>query len=713
MNSLTKRLMAGMAAAATLLAGLTLAGPAMADGDETEAQQETTAGTVVGEQQLATTTTLTVTAPEGTDLSTKTLYALRLSAYTSATYENVTVTNTDKTTESKNLVYTYDVDTKNTPEGLQTAVRTAINDTFFSTGDATKNKLPDTDNNPMQWVVNHLWDSRKSPYTGKLRNFIKALEKADVLTGTDKGINATDLTDKDHGFVKLSAVTGATNKAQATVPQGIYIIFEKPSEEAPNAPISLVMMTGTKIAGMDFNEGTKDKPLPLTLGEVEYKPNLPTVDKKIIERTDKTDTQGTELEENHASIGDQIEYRLTTKVPDWSGYDSYYLAMEDDLSAGLTPVYKPVTGADGKTTQVLGATIRIERPAKNEDGTYQFDANGDPIYTAVRDDQDATSTQGGLLKSGTDYQITMTTPAPEHNDGSHHFRFLFAPTKDDKGNTDSDIIEKTTGQDGKTTVNTDQKFAIGSRITVTYYATLNKNAVIGTVAGNPNSVHLEYSNNPSTNSHGKSEDHTVKTYTGSFSLHKVDAKGEDLKGAKFQVCKGDSTTCEDKKFTPMEFAYDATDKVYKPWTGETTANGNEPSKITDIDLTNIASTRIDGVAGTYTVRETVSPYKNVKYNENLTFTVEVKMETNAKGEYTGNYTVSVLGGSNTEGNNGLVTKEGTQTARVTNVTSLLDMPKTGQAWMRIYAIAALALLACGTVLILTGRKTAAHKGRRS
>ena len=77
---------------------------------------------------------------------------------------------------------------------------------------------------------------------------------------------------------------------------------------------------------------------------------------------------------------------------------------------------------------------------------------------------------------------------------------------------------------------------IGAEIVVTYYAKVNKNAVINNTQ---NSAKLEYSNDPSTNGTGESVPDIVKTPTFPINVHKYE-KGKDneyLAGAKFQLHK--------------------------------------------------------------------------------------------------------------------------------------------------------------------------------
>lgn len=66
---------------------------------------------------------------------------------------------------------------------------------------------------------------------------------------------------------------------------------------------------------------------------------------------------------------------------------------------------------------------------------------------------------------------------------------------------------------------TKQQANAGKKITVTYTATLNKDAVVGG-AGNVNSATIQYSNNPSTNGTGESEPSKVRVFTYGFTVDK-------------------------------------------------------------------------------------------------------------------------------------------------------------------------------------------------
>lgn len=81
-----------------------------------------------------------------------------------------------------------------------------------------------------------------------------------------------------------------------------------------------------------------------------------------------------------------------------------------------------------------------------------------------------------------------------------------------------------------------------SKIVVEYSATLNSNAVLGSL-GNPNSVTLSYSNNPNytgageTSTKGETPQDTVIVFTYKVLVNKVDISNNPLSGAEFTLSK--------------------------------------------------------------------------------------------------------------------------------------------------------------------------------
>lgn len=84
----------------------------------------------------------------------------------------------------------------------------------------------------------------------------------------------------------------------------------------------------------------------------------------------------------------------------------------------------------------------------------------------------------------------------------------------------------------------------GTKVTVTYKATLDKDAVLGST-GNPNTADLEYSNNPNNTGNGTAKPNdTGKTpedknivFTYKVTVNKVKENQQPLKGAEFELSK--------------------------------------------------------------------------------------------------------------------------------------------------------------------------------
>lgn len=63
--------------------------------------------------------------------------------------------------------------------------------------------------------------------------------------------------------------------------------------------------------------------------EINVKADAPSVDKKIMEGDKPVDA-------NEASIGESVNYKITSTVPNMKGYTKYFFVMQDTLSKGLT-----------------------------------------------------------------------------------------------------------------------------------------------------------------------------------------------------------------------------------------------------------------------------------------------------------------------------------------------------------------------------------------
>lgn len=208
--------------------------------------------------------------------------------------------------------------------------------------------------------------------------------------------------------------------------------------------------------------------------------------------------------------------------------------------------------------------------------------------------------------------------------------------------TDTDYTVATAPADnGKTLLTVtmknfkNQQANVGKKITVTYTATLNKDAVVGG-AGNVNSATIQYSNNPSTNGTGESEPSKVRVFTYGFTVDKY--TGDEytdgaarLPGAKF--------TLAPKNGDPMSFVKvkdgNATENaVYR------VATDDEKASTTTTTIITPASGKVDfqGLKnGEYTLTETEAP---AGYNK-LASAIGVKVEGQNDGTDTTNATVHI------------------------------------------------------------------------
>lgn len=289
--------------------------------------------------------TLTVTATE--DISNRTLKAVPLAYYSYAQTDGTNVTGFDLIDAGKN---------------------TAIADALKTAGIDTSKKAQTSGYdynaaNPMPWVVQNLLDSENSPWAGKLRDFIDQLKNESAVTG-DNGTTFT-------------ATQGKNTEQTASVRPGVYAVVDT----TKTGQASIVMFNGT---GIDGKTTLKNGNKTYTLGTVNYKVHGTTVTKKI------TAAESGTVENNGASaetaIGKKVSFEMTSKVPNWTGYDKYYYAINDTYSAGLT-----------------------------------YDAAKDNMVVTVG---------GKTLTRNTDYKVTTE---------SGKFHIIFAPTTNDQTTT-SDIV---------------------------------------------------------------------------------------------------------------------------------------------------------------------------------------------------------------------------------------------------------------------------------
>lgn len=116
---------------------------------------------------------------------------------------------------------------------------------------------------------------------------------------------------------------------------------------------------------------------------VTVKAQAPTIDKKIIDNGDTNHTS--------VNIGDQVEFKLTAKVPDMANFDTYTFTISDTLSKGLTFDKNSVKVKIGDTTLVADDNYKLTEPANPEkDNTFKIEFTKKQLGDNVKHDTGAT-----------------------------------------------------------------------------------------------------------------------------------------------------------------------------------------------------------------------------------------------------------------------------------------------------------------------------------
>lgn len=187
-----------------------------------------------------------------------------------------------------------------------------------------------------------------------------------------------------------------------------------------------------------------------------------------------------------------------------------------------------------------------------------------------------------------------------------------------------------------------QQANAGKKITVTYTATLNENAVVGG-HGNTNSATIQYSNNPSTDGTGESEPSKVRVFTYGFTVDKYtgDKYADDatrLAGAEFTLAPKNGTAISFVQVTAGSATENAVYRVAKAdETGTTTIITPKSGKVEFQGLKN----------GEYTLTETKAP---AGYNK-LASAIGVKVNGQNNGTDTTNATVTITYNNDNNGSN--------------------------------------------------------------
>ena len=405
------------------------------------------------------------------------------------------------------------------------------------------------------------------------------------------------------------------------------------------------------------------------------KKSVPTVEKKILDDNKAEDDLTTVPVKDwddvaDSQIGQEVNYKLTgTIASNYATYDSYTYRFTDTLSKGLSYV-------DGQT-QVFA----VNKGQNNIDQYADITEN---------------------------FTVTPTTNA----DG-----------------TTTLAINANAGEHGKY-LKEISKVDASTQIVVFYKAVLNGNAVIGNTTdntqkgGNPNTVKLEYSNNPYGVGTGTTIEDTVADFAFKLNLKKVDQGTEQgLENAVFTIQSADKNT-ENQYIASTEGTVDGVSVVAGQLVTVTnTENLPECVKFTSDKEGKISVSDLD--AGSYKVTEvqTPDPAKYPTKADPFTFiitatynkdtmkvkTLEAKVsEADEKrtdiafGKLDGNVGDNALHGQENTGTNA---DAGEVTINVGNTKSV-GLPLTGLNGVTFTWIAGGAVLCIGVAHLIRSRKQA-------
>lgn len=372
---------------------------------------------------------------------------------------------------------------------------------------------------------------------------------------------------------------------------------------------------------------------------------------------------------NNAAMGDTVNYRLESQLSEMDGYEAYTFIIHDELDAGLTfnkdVSVKVSPKKDDPASYTAYANVTIKY-AKQADGTYTSDLP--------------------KIEKGETLYICIT---------------LNGLTQDYKN----------------------------QYVSVTYSATVNENANIGSTPNN-NKAYLEYSNNPN-RSQGQQEKtsttttppQTVSTYVAGIEISKVSPKGNLLPGAQFMITAKDGTdkdAINELNVTGYSFKEageaDKDNYYYKEGESYVTAapkdtaaqkyvtqdgtNLKKGDKIVGMTGDGVGQTaqgvlRFDGLkAGTYTITEVLAPTGYKKIDQDITLKVEWLYDKATKEHYW-KYSVESAEGDAVPGE----VTNGILPLKIVNQHGL-TLPFTGGEGANLLAGLGLALMAAAVATIL-------------
>lgn len=351
------------------------------------------------------------------------------------------------------------------------------------------------------------------------------------------------------------------------------------------------------------------------------------------------------------NTANSITADATATVSKIAATDGKYTATFTGLDYGYYVVAVPgATVAD--TNSQYAALVRVHST------TVSVDIKGALPTVDKKVQVDGTGKDATDAKIGDTLKFTLTSTIPDMS-AYNTYTFNFKDTLS-KGLTFGQVeFVKVEGVTDPLTVGTDytvttptasdntlavamkdfkakQQANAGKKITVTYTATLNENAVVGG-HGNTNSATIQYSNNPSTDGTGESEPSKVRVFTYGFTVDKYTGGSYDdtatrLAGAEFTLAPKNDTDSTAISFVQVNAGNATTNAVYR------VAKAGETATTTTITTPANGKVDFQGLKnGEYTLTETKAP---AGYNK-LASAIGVRVDGQNDGTDTTNATVTI------------------------------------------------------------------------
>lgn len=386
------------------------------------------------------------------------------------------------------------------------------------------------------------------------------------------------------------------------------------------------------------------------------KSSVPTVEKKVKENTQYTSDDGYGAGYNDVAdynIGDDVPFKLIGTLPTTlDDYSTYKYVFHDTLSAGLT---------------LKSATVNV--------------------YVASSKNADLND---ATLVPASNYTLTVKGESVAPTDGCS-FEISFDNIKNLKNGETPITVTK------------------ASFIIVTYDATLNSNAAIGSGTGNPNAVVLEFSNNPNAggeNETGKTPEDKAIVFTYKLDGTKVDGtnSGTKLANAEFVLLNSEKNKVAKVDTTGKVVGWNELPEGYNNYTYEQWTDLNEDGKNVNFTSNESGKFSVTGLDdGTYYLREIKAPDGYNLAGADM----EVKIDaTTVNGQNWNGMPAGALTDISVKVNSGEVqkgdTSNGTVSITVENKKGT-TLPETGGIGTTIFYVMGSAL-ALGALVLLVAKK---------